>query len=339
MPTNTKKTTKKRGLPVWTALGIAAAVALAVGIGVWLSSGQTDEAVESSKLYFVNTVTNQWETESRPLTASAKRTELVSEVLNMLVAGPRSATLTGSVPSPTLILGGTLVEGTKADAYGVERDNVTVAVTFSEEYNDLDGVASARCLHSIVYSLTELAFVDDVYFYIGETELMSLNGQPVGALNRGNMLLGNAPVVPDPVNEQEVIVYFSDDQALELVAEKRSVEVSLNKPMEQYIVEELLKGPASDALFKTIASDTKLHSAYTVGDICYVDFSADFVNKFTGGTAAERLMIYSIVNSLTELPNVKKVKFLIDNDNILDSKGLSYDLSKPFERDADVIAR
>ena len=290
------------------------------------------------KLYFVNTATNEWETETRQITANAKRTDMISDLLNQLVAGPKSTTLSKSIPSATLIVSGALVENVRTEEDGTERTYNTVDVTLSDEFYDLSGVASTMCMHAIVHTLTELDFVDDVHFLIGEEELLAMNGQSFGTLNRDNMLLGNTPILPVIVDVQEFIVYFSDDQALSLVAETRSVEMTQSKPTEQYIVEELLKGPQSKHLIKTIPADTKLRSAYTEGDICYVDFSSDFVNKFDGGSSIEQLMVYSIVNSLTELPNVKKVKFLVDGDNILDQKSFHLDLSKPFERAADMLS-
>ena len=342
---NPKKPNKTWRIPAWAALAVVAAAIVIAAIVILLSpSANTNPVGEDSltkvattKLYFVNNTTNLWETETRPLTMAEKRTDMVSEVLGMLVDGPKATTLTGSVPSPTLIVSGALVEGMKADENGIERENVTVAVTLSDEYNALSSVDSMRCLHAVVYSLTELDFVNDVQFYVGDTEVVRANGQAMGALNRDNMLLGDDPIPPNPLNVQDFIVYFADDQILEMQSERRSAEISQNKPLEQYIVAELLEGPASGMLMRTIPADTKLRSAYLEGDICYVDFSADFINKFDGGSSEERLMVYSIVNSLTE-QNVKKVKFLVDGDNITDQGSFHLDMSKPFERDESMIA-
>lgn len=60
--------------------------------------------------------------------------------------------------------------------------------------------------------------------------------------------------------------------------------------------------------------------------------SGDFVVKHTGGSVGEWFTIYSIVNSLTELDNIKKVQFLIEGEKQQDFKG-HMDFSKPFEAD------
>jgi len=344
MPVTKKRKPKSKKKSNSTALVVVCIfVILAALAGLWYVLDREPEAPQketaSVKLYFVNTATNMWETETRQIPADAKRTDIISEVLNMLVAGPRSATLSKSIPvtNAPLVVSATLVEDTKTSEDGLSRAFNTVQVNLSAEYKELTGTAPAMCVNAIVYSLTELDFVDDVHFYIGDEELLKQNGQPVGQLNRDNVLLGNAAIPPETVDVRDITVYFADEDILMLVPERRAVEMSVSKSPEQYIVEELLKGPTDEASVKTIPTDTKLRSATTEGDICYVDLSAEFVNRFDGGSAVERLMVYSIVNALTELPNVKKVKFLVDGDNIVDAKSFSLDLSKPFERDADML--
>ena len=66
----------------------------------------------------------------------------------------------------------------------------------------------------------------------------------------------------------------------------------------------------------------------------YVNLSRDFIKK--KGSISEPIIIYSIVNSLTELDGVKKVQFLIEGEKINEYNG-DLDFSKPFERNTDFI--
>jgi len=322
-----RKRKGKKKSNAWVTMIVVVLLVGLVGGAYWFTS-QDIAGTVPVKLYFVNTSTNKWQTETRRIKANLKKTEALQETLSQLVAGPKSSTLGKSVTSPTLITLGSLLEESK-----------TFTVKLSEEYYALGSTESIVCLNAIVYTLTEFDYVDNVHFYVGDAELLRPNGQPYGMMNRDNVLLGDAPISPDTVNTREVVVYFSDEQALALVAEKRSVEMSVNKQPERYVVEELLKGPTASDLYAVIPADTKLRGVSTEGDTCYVDFSQDFLSKFDGGSSAERLMVYSIVNSLTELSNIKRVKILAGGDTILDTKGFSLDLSKPFERDAELIAQ
>jgi len=72
----------------------------------------------------------------------------------------------------------------------------------------------------------------------------------------------------------------------------------------------LIKGPKVAGLKPTIPEGTKLRSAIKIeGDVAIVDFTKEFRDNHPGGKAEERMTIYSVVNSLTELKEINKVKF------------------------------
>ena len=67
-----------------------------------------------------------------------------------------------------------------------------------------------------------------------------------------------------------------------------------------------------------IPKDTKVNSIKIENKIAYVDLSKDFDDSQTGSSAAVRVKIYSIVNTLclNECFNVDGVKFLIDGKEV-----------------------
>jgi len=340
MSVGTKSKRRKRKIGKTTPRFFICLIALLAAAVCWFAwganSGGSKIGTQPQQLYFINAASSTWKTETRQITIG-KRTDMISEALSLLAAGPRDASLAKSVPSPSLIALVTLESGTRPDAEGQNEEYNIVRVELTGEYNELSGVDAVVCINAIVYTLTELEFVHDLHFFIGEEELLRPNGQAMGLLNRTNVLLGDIPVLPEVVDSHDVRVYFADEDAMYLVSEVHSVEVSVSKPRETYIVEALLRGPQSEHAVQTIPSEARLRSVYSEGDMCYVDFTQEFVNKFEGGSSTERLMVYSIVNSLTELSHIKKVKFLVDGDNIVDPKGFHLDLSTSFERDADLI--
>ena len=89
-------------------------------------------------------------------------------------------------------------------------------------------------------------------------------------------------------------------------------------------------------LVPVLPQDIKLLSAETKDGVCFVNFSADFISKISGGTTQENLALYSIVNSLCELDKVNKVQILVEGKKPA-SLG-SVDLSQPFEADYNLFA-
>jgi spore germination protein GerM len=72
--------------------------------------------------------------------------------------------------------------------------------------------------------------------------------------------------------------------------------------------------------------------------IAYVDFSEEIRSKHPGGSAGELMTLNSIVNSLTELPEIKKVQIMINGKKVDTLVGHA-DLSQPLGRDESIIKK
>ncbi len=114
--------------------------------------------------------------------------------------------------------------------------------------------------------------------------------------------------------KKTITVYFANSNADAVVPEIRDIEIKTGDSLEKAIFEELLKGPAGSDLHPVIPKGTRLLSVNTSGEICTINLSKEFVDNSPGGTAAESMTLNSVVNSLTELPGVKKVQFLIEGE-------------------------
>lgn len=111
-----------------------------------------------------------------------------------------------------------------------------------------------------------------------------------------------------------VTLYFGDFQAEKVAPETRTLEIKAEDNVERVIFNELAKGPASEELDPVIPEGTQLLSIKTEKGVCTLDLSKEFVENHIGGSVAELMTISSIVASLTELPEIDKVQFLIEGD-------------------------
>lgn len=318
---NNKKTDGK-SIKLLFALTLAI-IAIAV-IAAALSGNAGQYTGEKINIYFLNETAKKLEPESR-IIQYGDDVEIVKSVLNELIAGPKSATLSRTIPEDVII-----------KEVKLPKNSNVAEVQFSENYNDMAINDELFCRVSLVWTLTELHFIDDIHIFVGEEELLKSNGEPIGLLNRENVSIASE-IPPYPLKEEPYKIYFADEQGLGLVPEERMIEVGSNQTAEKSIVEQIIKGPSSQGLVRTVPPDTKINDVRTDESICYVDLSADFINKFEGGSTAERLAVYSIVNSLTELPYIKKVQFFIDGSKVSDIKGHLMDISAPFESNKDLI--
>ena len=95
----------------------------------------------------------------------------------------------------------------------------------------------------------------------------------------------------------------------------RTKEYSSNVSMEKLIVEELIKGPNAAGIYATINPQTKVANVIVQDGICYVNLDESFLTQVPNVTA--EVTVYSIVNSLVQLKNVKKVQISINGDSNL----------------------
>jgi hypothetical protein len=106
------------------------------------------------------------------------------------------------------------------------------------------------------------------------------------------------------------------------------------------VMNELIKGPSDNTAFKsTIPAETKLVSPIQIENkVATVNLSKEFKTKHPGGKEAERMTIYSIVNSLTELEGIEKVKFTIDGKSQKEYMG-NFKFDALFPRSTQLIGK
>ena len=101
--------------------------------------------------------------------------------------------------------------------------------------------------------------------------------------------------------------------------------------MAHAIVSALIKGPQK-GLINTIPAGTRLNALFIAPDgTCYVDLSEEVSRNHPGGSKAELLTIYSMVNSLVlNVPEVEGVQILIDGNEAPTLAG-HIDIQLPFK--------
>ena len=133
-------------------------------------------------------------------------------------------------------------------------------------------------------------------------------------------------------------LYFADSQGEHLIAEQRSVAAaaSLEERIEE-AVRELLKGPRG-SLVRTIPPSVGLKGVRMEGDgVAWLNFSPSFVSAHPGGSTAELMTIYSIVNTVSlNFSKVQKVGILVDGKPI-DTLAGHIDCREPFAPDKTVV--
>ncbi len=288
-------------------------------LGIRYITNKDDMIDVGIDIYFKEITTSFMKSERHEIKGETNE-DIVNSVLEELKLGPRDEALVGIIP-----------EDIEFKNINIDKNVVTVDV--SSEYSQLSSGEELMVRAAIVNTLTGLDFIDYVKITVEGFEIRNSQGEPIGLMSSESYI--TTPIIsPEPKNYRTVKLYFANKDATAFNIEEREIEVNPNEPLEKYIIEELIKGPQEEGNYSTVPSETKLRSikTETTDGICYVDLSSDFVTKHTGGSTGEWFTIYSIVNSLTELENIKKVQFLIEGEKQQNFKG-HIDFSTLFEAD------
>lgn len=133
--------------------------------------------------------------------------------------------------------------------------------------------------------------------------------------------------------ETQMKVYFANEDGTKLVAKTQPKQTG-----DKYVaaVNALIAGTDAQDAVSMIPKGTKLRAVTVKNGVAYVDFSKDLVKRFGGGSAGEIMLVGSIVNTLTEFPEVKAVQILVEGEKVETIAG-HMDTSEPLKRFKDIL--
>lgn len=288
------------------------------GCGV-LKTGKGETETDAS-LYFANKEDSSLAEEKIKI-LDGETTDKMKQLMTKLLEGPKNQ------KNKNLIRAGTRLNK-------VSFDKGLANVDLSAEFYNSEGISDVLAASSIVKSLCSIEEIERVKIYIAGSELISPTGNVLGELKENDLIFDANALMQD---EENITLYFSDNEASFLVREIRRIKVTKGEPMEKLVLQELIKGPQKEKTVKTVPTETKILSVETKDGVCFVNLSSEFLTKHTGGSAGEQMTIYSIVNSLTELNKVDKVQFLIEGEKKEAFIHMSF--NEPFSRDVSMISK
>lgn len=188
-------------------------------------------------------------------------------------------------------------------------DGVT-SVFFESSYYELLIADEVMMRSAIVETLCQLEEIEEVSFFIDDAPL-TIQGVVVGRMNSNSFLHEMSKF-----NEMTMVsLYFPNKEMNGLRKTVRETTVDPRYTDEQLIIEEFLKGPQNgEPGIPVIPEGTKLLNVVTKDNVCYVNFSAEFIDNTN--EVPDNMFIYSLVNTLCDISNVRGVVILIEGENL-----------------------
>lgn len=126
----------------------------------------------------------------------------------------------------------------------------------------------------------------------------------------------------------EVQLYYPDEEGEKVVPVKATVAA---KDKYKAVVEALIKGTDTPHLTGIFPKGTKVNRVMVQNGLATVDFSPELVERFVGGSTGEEMLVGSLVNTLTEFPEITSVQIVVNGKETETISG-HLDISAPFTR-------
>ena len=230
---------------------------------------------------------------------------LYKAVAESLIKGPNGKRYTAVIDSDT-------------ELKSIKNKKGKLTVDFSKKFEKSELLA----VYAVVKTFSQLPGVDSVK--------VTADGKDV--LGCGFVASNDINLESDDDCALTVHLYFADEDKKLLVGEYRKINILDTQQIEQYIVAELIKGPTAKGHERLLPKNTEVVSVETTDGTCYVNFK-----KSVSSEASRELMIYSIVNSLTERSGIECVQFLVDGKKIDSSD--STGIAEPLYRNEKLIGK
>lgn len=229
------------------------------------------------------------------------------------------------------------------DYYSAKPDSVEIldsvideegilTIDFSSGYNSLTNVQEIILRSAVVLTIIQVDGIEAIVFTVEGEPAVNASGQEIGPMTADTFV--SVLVTEDGMlaQEKDLVIYFTDEDGTFLVPVTIHFSSSSNNiSMEEYILQNLISGPAEDmsGVYATLSDTVEVLSVTTTDHICYVNFSNSFLEQ--AQTVSDEIMIYSIVNSLCRLTYVSGVQFLVEGESSVTLHSVT-DLSQPLSR-------
>jgi spore germination protein GerM len=195
------------------------------------------------------------------------------------------------------------------------------------------------------------AIDSEARYMIAATIVATMQSNITG-IDAVRVFINSQPAISTSIMKQETFyekigniatLYFPNIDFTYLIPIKRTLsqnEFKVREKRIEYLIDGLLEFESDSAqdIFPSGINTSDLLSIKVADGIAYVDFSSDLILSCDYNETQERMLIYSIVNTLSEFKEIKKVQILI-NGEVQDSICGNLSAQEPYLPNPGIIQR
>lgn len=203
-------------------------------------------------------------------------------------------------------------------------DNI-MDINLSGDYGSMDITDKLLLTAGLTKTFVQIDGIEGVNFTIQKEPLLDLEGKEIGTLTADDFVIHSGDEI-NTYSNIELTLYFTDDTG-KLVPEERTVYYSSSVPIEQLVIQELIKGPYEGNHKAVVSSNATFLNINIQEDICYVNFDESISQAMSGYDVDKALE--AMVKTLSAECHVDKVQFSVNGDTATKINGT--DISKIYE--------
>jgi germination protein M len=127
---------------------------------------------------------------------------------------------------------------------------------------------------------------------------------------------------------ENVKLYYGDSGNEKFVTEERQLSYREGEDKYRIVLEELVEGPENEDFNANISPDTRVYGTIRQNTDLIVGLSEEFASF--GGSVAEIIGVGSVVNTLTQFDEIKRVKILVEGNELVGPSGEPRGFMAPF---------
>lgn len=290
---------------------------------VLLIAGCGKEPVEQagSVIYYLNKEANAIVPVAYEITGEDTE-EKIENLLNKLQEAPESVDYQRVFPENVKLLDYTL-------------NGEQLSLNFNAEYKNIDRITEVLTRAAIVHTMSQIEEVSYLSFQIDGEPLRDSKGMTIGLMNQ-NTFLDNMGSEENATKIELLNLYFANGTGDKLKNQPCIIEYNANVAVEKVVVEQLIAGSTEEGYYPTIPKDTKVMNITKKEDVCYVNLDTGFTAQ--GYDVLGTVTIYSIVNSLTDLPGINSVQIMVNGETNINYKD-NISLETIFQKNLEMIEK
>lgn len=238
----------------------------------------------------------------------------MTEMLELYLLGPQDPELVSPFPRNTHVMDASIADQ-------------TMYITLSKEFSQLSGVDLTIACGCLTRTAAALFPIEQVQFQIDGNPAEAAFTMPLDSLRLADDSLERLMTA--------VTVYYSDAQRRYLVGKQVSINLAEETNVVEFLIDQLCHPPKDSDLLSPLPEGSRVLSVSVENKICKVNFSSEFDHKVWREAQAQRLSLLSVVNTLTQLPQIEYVEFYSEGNLITQYRLLT--VSGPLARDERAI--